>query len=98
MRYILDQNNNPVQCDDLFKWSRWMAEQKFHVVLSDGDVKVSTVFLGTDHNYTNEGPPILFETMVFGGDMDDYQVRYSTHAQACKGHLRICAMVWPGGR
>jgi hypothetical protein len=27
---------------------------------------VSTVFLGLDHNFGMNGPPILFETMVFG--------------------------------
>lgn len=31
---------------------------------------VSTVFLMHDHNWHSDGLPILFETMVFGGDMD----------------------------
>ena len=32
-----------------------------------GDVHVSTVFLPIDHGW-GEGPPVLFETMVFGHD------------------------------
>src|SRR5215471_17514474 len=27
--------------------------------------RVSTVFLGLDHNYSGVGPPIVFETMIF---------------------------------
>ena len=29
---------------------------------------VSTVFLGMDHNYFDDGPPLLFETMAFPPD------------------------------
>ena len=32
------------------------------------DVRVSTVWIGIDHNFWNPGnPPLIFETMVFGG-------------------------------
>ena len=30
-----------------------------------GPYRVSTVFLGYDHNFPHEGPPVLFETMTF---------------------------------
>lgn len=49
-------------------------------------MKVSTVFLGLDHNLY--GPPHLFETMIFGGEHDGYQERYSTWAEAETGHAR----------
>ena len=49
---------------------------------------VSTVFLGLDHNW-NGGPPILFETMVFGGPHNEYQERYATWDQAEKDHDRV---------
>jgi hypothetical protein len=47
---------------------------------------VSTVFLGIDHSFTRGGPPILFETMVFGhaGIEDTY--RYATWDEALEGH------------
>ena len=46
------------------------------------DVYVSTVFLGLDHGYTVDGPPVLFETMVFSGQFDQEQERYATWAEA----------------
>ena len=30
-------------------------------------IHVSTVWLGIDHAYTEGGPPVIFETMIFGG-------------------------------
>jgi hypothetical protein len=52
-------------------------------------IEVSTVFLGIDHNHSGEGPPVLFESMVF----DDYGGndcrRWSTWAEAVKGHQQL---------
>jgi hypothetical protein len=54
-------------------------------------VRVSTVFLGLDHNYRSligeEGAePLIFETMIFGGPLDQETWRYSTYDQAERGH------------
>jgi hypothetical protein len=46
-----------------------------------GKVDISTVFLGLDHNFFG-GKPLLFETMVFGGENDEYQNRCSTWEEA----------------
>jgi len=63
------------------------------VVLSDGKkVEVSTVHLVIDHNF-GEGPPLIFETMVFGGAFDEEQERYSTEEEAAEGHARWLARV-----
>lgn len=51
-------------------------------------VLVSTVFLGLDHNW-NDGKPILFETMIFGGKHDQEQRRYCTYEEAEQGHEDI---------
>ena len=59
----------------------------------DGEVRVSTVFLQVDHNHCGSGPPILFETMVFGGEYGDHQWRYCTYEEAAKGHAKICEKV-----
>lgn len=51
---------------------------------------VSTIFLVFDHQWS-KGPPILFETMIFGypvGKDDEYQERYSTIEEARAGHER----------
>lgn len=51
---------------------------------------VSTVFLGINHRFGGEmaGPPILWETMIFGGPLDGTQERYTSHAAALAGHER----------
>lgn len=60
-----------------------------------GNAWVSTVFLGLDHNW-GEGPPLVFETMVFrDGNGDDCQ-RYSTWLQAMEGHRKVCASLTSG--
>ena len=53
---------------------------------------VSTVFLTLDHAI--EGPPLLFETMVFDERRKgEYQERYSTWDKAMAGHARAVASV-----
>lgn len=52
-------------------------------------VRVSTVFLGVDLAHIRGGPPILFETMVFGVG-EENQWRYSTRAEALLGHRAVC--------
>jgi len=60
------------------------------VALDEGDgVSVSTVFLGLDHSW-GDGPPMLFETMIFGGEHDEDQWRYSTWGEAVAGHKVAC--------
>lgn len=53
-----------------------------------GGVMVSTVHLVLDHQY-GDGPPLIFETMVFGGPLDQMQERYSTEEQALQGHVKM---------
>jgi hypothetical protein len=57
-----------------------------------GDVRISTVWLGLDHGWGG-GPPLIFETLVFGGPMDGEMDRYSTEAQAVEGHARMVEAV-----
>ena len=57
-----------------------------------GSVSVSTVFLGMDHSFGG-GSPVLFETMIFGGEHDQYQERYCTWDEAEKGHQIACDLV-----
>lgn len=56
--------------------------------------RVSTVWLGTDHQW-GDGPPLLFETMVFDGDTpaDRLMERWSTEREARRGHAEIAATV-----
>ena len=52
-------------------------------------VEVSTVWLGLDHNFGLVGPPLIWETMIFGGERDQYQWRYPTRETALDDHERI---------
>jgi hypothetical protein len=88
LQYILDENNKPVEAD-LFLWAAWMDNQTNRIVgytQINSQVEVSTVFLGLDHNFSNEGPPILFETMIFGGSCNENQWRWRTWDEAKAGH------------
>jgi hypothetical protein len=79
-----------VPCNQL-EWSRrFKLKNRIVAQTYVGDVHVSTVFIGLDHSW-GDGPPLLFETMIFGGPHDGYQKRCSTwqeaegmHSQAMK--------------
>lgn len=54
-----------------------------------GDWQVSTVFLVFNHNW-GSGPPVLWETMVFGPEpWSEWQARYTSRADAEAGHNAI---------
>jgi hypothetical protein len=76
----------------LLEWARWFENHPDRVIeqtqVSDA-VLVSTVFLGLDHRFGREGPAILFETMVFGGPMDQEMRRYATRGEAKRGHFEM---------
>jgi len=84
--YILD-GKEPVEVSDIVTWATWFeaADRIVKQTTPSKDVRVSTVFLGLDHQF-GKGPPLLFETMVFGGRQDGDQWRYSTWDEAAAGH------------
>lgn len=91
--YILDENGDPVLERDRDKWSEWFETANLHVAdETHGGVRVSTVFLGQDHSHGG-GPPLLFETMIFGGDHDGYQERTRNRFAALSCHDQAVAMV-----
>jgi hypothetical protein len=92
--YILDGHD--AKEAELFEWAKWFetSDRRVKVTAIDG-VKVSTVFLGLDHNW-GDGPPLIFETMVFGGKFDQDQDRYSTWDEAIAGHDEMVLRVKAG--
>jgi len=95
--YILDGHKAiPV---DFMTWARWFENIKDRHVADEkvGDVRVSTVFLGLDHALGANEPPMIFETMVFGGELDMEMERYSTWEQAEIGHRNMVERVKTGG-
>lgn len=84
-KYKLD-GHTPILCTDLMDWARWQETADRRVAKTDiGEITISTVFLGLDHNF-GLGPPILFETMIFGGSLDQEMDRYCTWEEAEAGH------------
>ena len=95
MHYIL-KDKKPVPIADLLEWAKAFGAMAGRRVAEDfvrrekgnivGKIHVSTVFLGIDHQW-GDGPPLLFETMVFGDcALDESQERYSTWEEAEAGH------------
>jgi hypothetical protein len=87
-----DRDGEPIEWE---QWSAlWNDASYCHVAITaiDDDVGtyVSTVWMGLNHNL-GEGPPLIFETMVFGGPLDQDAERYPTEAAAQAGHDRWVA-------
>ena len=103
-QYYLLKGKKTVKCDNVIEWAQEF-EKSDRQLWRDGvdEMFVSTVFLGVNHNFSEDGPPILFETMVFdkavsegelGGrkfkyreSHEDYTQRYSTYEEAEEGHF-----------
>lgn len=73
---------------------RLCRDHEYRVVARDfvGKIEVCTVWLGFDHSFRAQ-EPVLFETVVFGGRMDQYVRRYGTEEAARSGHDRVLATV-----
>lgn len=93
--YILDDNGEPIRCGDVITWGRWFETNSKKRVIARTNVTpkvmVSTVFLGLDHGWGAK-PPVLWETMIFGGANDEYCARYSSRADAIEGHKKAVKM------
>jgi hypothetical protein len=95
LHYFLNEDHTYRECD-LMEWStqfkstnRKIADDKIN------GYHISTVWLGYDHNWLGDGPPLLFETMVFKDDgsmQEIYCDRYSTWEEAEAGHKK--AIEW----
>lgn len=88
------EGHEPVPCT-MEEWSQMFsggdaARRVAHTDLITGG-SVSTVFLGLDHRFLGDGPPLLFETMSFGTRGGEIQVRYSTWDEAERGHAEVVA-------
>lgn len=103
MYYVLndDHTTRPLHRDEfnLITWGEYyenrmrLAEQGNDPFLVGREYfangyELSTVFLSLDHDYTFRGPPILFETMLFGGEESEVLARYATWQLAEEGHRR----------
>lgn len=93
--YYYDRQGNVLTADQwlaLFRDDADYYKQKRVAETTVGQLWVSTVWLGLNHQY-GSGPPLIFETMIFPrwdyGEL--YMDRYSTEAEALAGHERAVA-------
>lgn len=94
-KYILNDRGEPVPEPDLLRWASWFetADRQVGDTHAEG-VRISTVFLGTDMGWGHGAPPVLWETMVFGGPLDQEQTRCAgTREQAEAMHLHMVERV-----
>jgi hypothetical protein len=90
-----DRQGNPLTLDEWVELGRDTLDNVDYkrvgaTFLQSGDHKraVSTIWLGLNHAFGMNGPPLIFETMIFDGDSDTGQWRYETEAQAIEGHAQ----------
>lgn len=101
MNYRLDKNKNPVLVNDIIEWAKVYEYENRKVRCTEikkYNVKISTVFLGTDYGFSIRGghTPVLFETMIFWSEdqeLDQFQDRYCLWNQAVEGHREVVRMV-----
>jgi hypothetical protein len=99
--YILDNNHKPVN-KPVLEAAKWMEDNPNRkrvaydelTDLNGDEVRVSTVFLGLDHSWIPGGNPVLWETMIFGGEHDQaYQERYTSYEDALEGHQKALTLI-----
>jgi hypothetical protein len=106
-----DREGNPIETFDeqgnlliepMMRVNRMLADYDYKVVANTtvGDYKVSTVWLGLDHQFEPDGPPLLFETMIFGAGndapYDEWIWRYPTEKEAFEAHCAIVKALQEG--
>lgn len=97
--YILNAQGEPVLERNFLRWALWFERAARHVGEEMvGSSWVSTVFLGLDQRFGGNGPPILWETMVFGGKLNQEQWRCAGgREQAEAMHAYVVDHVRHGG-
>lgn len=83
-RYF-DRDGAPIS---LLEWGQKLEHNRQVADTTVGSVRVSTVWLGLNHNW-GDGPPLIFETMVFEGPDDGWLDRYATLEEAEAGHAEV---------
>lgn len=88
MSRYFDMQGNPMSFKD---WvAAFEASNRTIARTEVGERYVSTVWMGLDHSFS-EGPPLIFETMVF--PECELCERYSTLEEAKEGHARMVAQL-----
>lgn len=89
-----DREGRPL---DLWAWASLLEDPaQRHVRKSRiGPFRVSTIWLGIDHSFGCPGPPLIFETMIFGPEdhpLTDWCTRAPTEEVALSVHREAIAL------
>ena len=95
--FVLDADGEPVPEYDIEKWAAWFDGANKQRRVADTRLescRISTVFLGLDHSFMPildplSYRPLLWETMVFGGEHDGDMERYQSRELAEAGHAEF---------
>src|SRR5262245_51211915 len=71
--FVLDENRNAVPVNDFEEFSKKFNFDDLQRIVKQeyiGTIFISTVFLGTNRNHGSDGPPLVFETMIFDPNED----------------------------
>lgn len=91
MRHILrGKEVVSVSRKEYFEWYKAFENRRVDLTDHDG-VEISTVFVTVPLEIDDK--VYWFETKVFGGEHDDYLMRYETYDDAVEGHKKIVEMV-----
>lgn len=88
-----DREGNSITVE---KWATLFEDMDYRRIdhYQEGGYEVSTIWLGLDHSWDPEAPPIIFETLVITGiDEEELMYRYSTELEARAGHAEIVSML-----
>lgn len=91
--YFYDRDAQPITYEQYA--SLKYESDEYRRIGSDkiGPSWVSTVWLGFDHGWMPDRPPILFETMIFDGPWDGQVWRYYTEKEARAGHALVVELI-----
>jgi hypothetical protein len=100
--YYKLENKQVVPVEDVIEWAEWFENANKRIKKTYiGHILISTVFLGVDYFYTNQGKdyfytnqgksnrPVVFETMIFWAEnkeLDQIESRACTWDEAVKVH------------
>ena len=94
--WILDCNGEPVRCYDLLEWADFIETGKNQINSTlipvpdkKGEVcSINTIFFGINMSVgdVNNENPVLWETMIFGGEHHQDCIRSHTRAEALLRH------------
>ena len=85
---------------DALEWSLLFGDTDARQVAMTtvGDVDVCTDWIGLDYGFGETPAPLVYETMVFGGDHDGELWRYPNRDAALAGHDQVVALVSEGAQ